>query len=218
MQDLTASVAQAAPMYTDARQIHVTVPGLSVGDELEYHVVQTLFDPLTPGEFWNAWNFLDNAICLDESVELNIPKDRKVNYSSPPGVRPNSRIEEDRQIFRWETSHFRTPHAAGRFQTIVTGKKQMSFSTFASWEAVGEWWAKLEAPRREVTPGIRAKAQEITREAKTDEEKVEAIYEWVQRNIRYVSLSFGIGRYQPHAAGEVRRECLRRLQRQDHAD
>ena len=34
-------------------------------------------------------------------------------------------------------------------------------------------------------------------------EKVRALYEWVSRNIRYVSLSFGVGRYQPHAAAEV---------------
>ena len=30
-------VAQEAPMYSDVRQIHVTVPGIDVGDELEYH-------------------------------------------------------------------------------------------------------------------------------------------------------------------------------------
>jgi hypothetical protein len=33
--------------------------------------------------------------------------------------------------------------------------------------------------------------------------KVKALYEYVSRNIRYVSLSFGLGRMQPHAASEV---------------
>src|SRR5262249_38279996 len=34
-------------------------------------------------------------------------------------------------------------------------------------------------------------------------EKARRIYDYVARNIRYVSLSFGVGRYQPHAATEV---------------
>ncbi len=33
--------------------------------------------------------------------------------------------------------------------------------------------------------------------------KVKALYDYVSRNIRYVSLSFGLGRIQPHAASEV---------------
>src|SRR5262249_14199195 len=44
---------------------------------------------------------------------------------------------------------------------------------------------------------------EITKDAKTDIAKAQALYAYVTRNIRYVSLSFGMGRYQPHAAGEV---------------
>jgi hypothetical protein len=39
IQDLSAPVAREAPMYTDARQKHVTVPGVSVGDVVEFDVV-----------------------------------------------------------------------------------------------------------------------------------------------------------------------------------
>ena len=41
VQDLSAPVAREAPMYTDARQKHVTVPCLAVGDVIEYEVVTT---------------------------------------------------------------------------------------------------------------------------------------------------------------------------------
>ena len=203
-QDLSAPVAQAAPMYTDARQVHVTVPGFSVGDELDYHVTQTQFEPLTPGEFWNSWNFVDDAICLDEQVDLNVPAERTLKIASPDGKIPTPRMEGNRKIYHWQRSNLRSPKALARFQGATTvSTHQILFSTFGDWEAVGKWWTKLEAPRRQVTPEIRAKAEELTRGAKTDVEKVQAIYEWVQRNIRYVSLSFGIGRYQPHAAAEV---------------
>ena len=53
------------------------------------------------------------------------------------------------------------------------------------------------------TPEIRAKAAELTKNAKTDAEKEQAVYNYVSSNFRYISISFGIGRYQPHAAAEV---------------
>jgi tetratricopeptide (TPR) repeat protein len=204
LQDLSAPVAHEAPMYSDLRQVHVTVPGLTVGDTLEFHQRKTITEPLTPGEFWNIWRFEKEAICLDEQVELNVPADRKLKLASPDEIKPTSRVETGRKIYHWQTSH--TVHDE-KLVLLFKNEKIVSsrilFSTYQDWEAVGKWWTKLEAPRREATPEIRAKADEITHSAKTDLEKVETVYEWVQRNIRYVSLSFGVGRYQPHAAAEV---------------
>src|SRR5712671_5916132 len=60
-----------------------------------------------------------------------------------------------------------------------------------------------EGDRRIPTAEVRAKTDEVVRGAKTEMEKVRAICEYVVRNVRYVSLSFGAGRYQPHAAAEV---------------
>ena len=51
VQDLSAPVALQAPMYSDARQKHVTVAGLSIGDTVDYDVITTTVKPLTPGQF-----------------------------------------------------------------------------------------------------------------------------------------------------------------------
>lgn len=42
VQDLTAPIAREAPIYTDLRQKHITVPGLRPGDVLEYRMVWTM--------------------------------------------------------------------------------------------------------------------------------------------------------------------------------
>ena len=53
------------------------------------------------------------------------------------------------------------------------------------------------------SPEVRAKAEELTKGLNTDLEKTEALYDYVAKNFRYVSLSLGLGRYQPHAAADV---------------
>ena len=50
---------------------------------------------------------------------------------------------------------------------------------------------------------VKAEAAALVKGKTDDMAKVKALYDYVSRNIRYVSLSFGLGRIQPHAASEV---------------
>ena len=54
-----------------------------------------------------------------------------------------------------------------------------------------------------VTPQIQARAAELTKGLTSEEEKLRALYNFVSTRYHYVSLSFGIGRYQPHPAEDV---------------
>ena len=50
---------------------------------------------------------------------------------------------------------------------------------------------------------VKAKVAQLIAGKTTEEEKVKAVYSYVSLQIHYVGVSLGIGRYQPHAAGEV---------------
>lgn len=206
VQDLTSPVARLAPVYTDARQKHVTVPGLAVGDTLEYEVILKV-RPLVPGEFWHSRGLISDAICLDEQIELNVPARRRLSIKSSAGLTPTIHEEGGRRIYLWKTSNLSHPESTDFFKNprfdptaLLRGPqpppaREVMFSTLQSWADVGDWYASLERDRRQVTPEIRAEAETITRGKATEAEKAQALYEWVSRNIRYVSLSFGVGRY-----------------------
>jgi len=193
----------------------VTVPGLAVGDIVEYDVVITTFEPLLPGQFWQTWAFVSNAISLDEQVDLDVPRDRTLKIKAALGIDSSTHDEGNRRIYHWATSTQTYSDQADliknfRFdvKTMLEGVKPppaqtVMFSTFQSWEEIGTWYSNLERERRAPKAEVRAQADEIVRGQTGDVEKVRALYEWVSRNIRYVSLSFGVGRYQPHAAAEV---------------
>ncbi len=76
-------------------------------------------------------------------------------------------------------------------------------SSFASWEDVGRWYGGLQEERVKPTPEVTAKALELTKNAPNDEAKLRALYAYVSTQFRYIGISFGIGRYQPHSAAEV---------------
>jgi Flp pilus assembly protein TadD len=210
VQDLSAQVEREAPVYTDYRQKHITVPGLRPGEVLEYDVVTVIHTPLAPGQFWTEYDFDKNNIVLDEELDVDVPAARSVKLKNNPGMDPKITQANGRRVYHWASSHLEREDDKDKDKDKKKKKKRpederpdVQMTTFASWEEVGRWYASLEKDRRAPSADVRAKADELTKGHTTDLDKAEALYDFVALNFRYVSLSLGLGRYQPHAAGDV---------------
>ena len=209
VQDLTAPISREAPVYTDLRHKHVTVPGLRPGDSLEYRAVWRITTPLAPNHFWLAHEFLKhNWIVLDERLEVDIPLDSAVKLKTEPGLDPIIKEQQGRRVYSWKHANLKRKDKddekeSKKEEPDEPKPPQIQMTTFKSWEEIGQWYAVMQRDR--VTPDekIRAKAAEQAKGLTNDAEKIEALYNYVAKNFRYVSLSFGQGRYQPHAAAEI---------------
>jgi hypothetical protein len=208
-QDMPSAVTRAAPMYSDTREKQLPVKSLSVGDTLEWQakVIRTAAE--APGQFWYAQSFMFGAVVLDENIELRVPQKKYVQVYSPL-FKAEKKDEGDETVYRWhysQTAPSPVTEDEKKAQTKKLAKlvKQPSImvTTFHSWADVGQWYQGLSADRVVVTPAVKAKADELVRGKQTDEEKIAAIYAYVSTQIRYISVSFGIGRYQPHSADTV---------------
>jgi len=105
IQDLSAPVEHEAPVYTDYRQKHVTVPGLRPGEVLEYDLVTTVHTALAPGQFWTEYEFDKNDIVLDEELDLDVPSGRPLELKSKPGMDPKINEADGRRVYHWTSSH-----------------------------------------------------------------------------------------------------------------
>jgi tetratricopeptide (TPR) repeat protein/transglutaminase-like putative cysteine protease len=204
VQDLTSDVARSAPMYTDQHEKHVAVKGLSVGDTLEYRTVSTVIKPLAPGQFWFSHNFSKQILTLHEVLEINVPKDRAVRVLSP-GNSPVVSEDGTRRIYTFQSSHLKKDPDPDKWEQALNGdpSPEIQVSSFDTWDEVAAWYGTLQKPSLQVTPELRAKAEELTRGKNTDTEKIRALYDYVSTKFRYISISLGQGRYAPHAASEV---------------
>ncbi|MGA2347062.1 MAG: DUF3857 and transglutaminase domain-containing protein, partial [Candidatus Sulfotelmatobacter sp.] len=211
VQDLSAPIEREAPVYTDYRQKHITVPGLRPGEVLEYDMVTVIHTPLAAGQFWTEYEFDKTNIDLDETLDVDVPAGRSLKLKCKPGMDPTITEANGRRVYHWSTSHLAREDDSKDKDKDKKKKKHrpdddrpdVQMTTFESWEQIGRWYADLEKDRRAPTPEVRAKAQELTKGLNTDLDKTEALYDYVAKNFRYVSLSLGVGRYQPHAASDV---------------
>ncbi len=77
VQDLSAPVEREAPVYTDYRQKHITVPGLRPGEVLEYDMVTVIHTPWPPGSSGPTTNSTRTTSCSTKnSTSMSLPTAR----------------------------------------------------------------------------------------------------------------------------------------------
>ena len=212
IQDMPSEITRQAPFYSDLHERHVAVKGLGVGDVLEFQAHWRTTKPLAPGQFWFAFNFSHDAIFLREEFQISVPHDRAIKWKSPK-LKPSISEAGSRRIFTWTTSQLEhksteqerkdQEQASYQSQRGKLPPPEIQLSTFQTWRDIGHWYINLQQDRAKPSPEIRAKAVELTKNAQDEDAKLRAIYDYVSTHFRYIGVSFGIGRYQPHPANDV---------------
>jgi len=209
VQDLDSEITRSAPFYSDLREKHVAVKGLSKGDILEYKTHWRTTKPLIPGQFWFQYSFHHEGVVLDERVEIKVPAERAVKVKGPQATQTVT-TEAGSRVYTWTYSKLQSATEPGSDQKKQTESARgllpppdVQVSSFQNWEDVGRWYWNLQKDRIEPTAAVRAKAAELTKGMTDDTAKLLALYSFVSTQYRYIGIAFGIGRYQPHAADDV---------------
>jgi transglutaminase-like putative cysteine protease/cytochrome c-type biogenesis protein CcmH/NrfG len=193
-------------MYYDSRSREVDFPGLEKGDviELDYS--------LSPTTTVNPYgNYFGNLVVfrteLPEKLKryvLITPSDRTFNIVEERMPSPAAVTEHDGQrIYRWDVIDAAALPNENRGPAVTEIAPYVHVSTFASWEELGHWYANLIRPQFKTDAALRDVAARLTVGKTSDLDKINAIYQFVLRNTRYVALEFGIYSYKPYPVTET---------------
>ncbi|MFM8547343.1 MAG: transglutaminase domain-containing protein, partial [Betaproteobacteria bacterium] len=105
--------------------------------------------------------------------------------------------------YRFSISHEKYWPRQGSELDIADWAPSLLMSTFPDYATLAAAYQSRAAPRAEPDDEIRALAREVTQGASNDREKVARIRNWVNRNIRYLSVHFGVEGWIPHPAPHV---------------
>ncbi|WP_220096044.1 DUF3857 domain-containing protein [Daejeonella oryzae] len=73
----------------------------------------------------------------------------------------------------------------------------------SSWEEFGRFYYQLSSKQFDLSAVRQQEIREMTAGLKTEREKIEFLYRYMQQNMRYVSIQLGIGGWKPFAASFV---------------
>ncbi len=149
---------------------------------------------------------------LESTLHVTVPKDEPFHFAlenisdavagRDAPINPDPAIKQTSYgaIYSWQFTNL-----LGERREILAPPRQgisLLVSTFPDWADFAQWYVRISQLTDEVTPEIRAKAAELTREIKTDREKILSVYNYVT-SLRYVAIPFGVNSFRPHAAANV---------------
>jgi transglutaminase-like putative cysteine protease len=191
-------------MYTSQRTFYVQFPRLEPNDvvELRYRI-----EDMTPRNEYADY-FGDLAyLQQDEPVKnaeyiLISPRTRKIRFDTNLSklLKHQSKDANDTHIDWFTADELEPIHPEPHMPSYGELAGFIHLSTFDSWDSLGRWYWGFIKDQFDVDEETRRLAIRIAGPAKTEAEKVQAVYDWVVQNTRYVALEFGVYGYKPHRA------------------
>lgn len=184
-------------------QIPAADPGNVVGYEYE--------EEEQPMVLQDVWDFQREIPVRETHYSLQLPagwayKAFWMNYPETKPTESGTQLQwmvNDIKAIRKEAEMPPMDGVAG--QMVVSFFPQGGASTrgFTNWPEMGTWYNTLTSGRRDASSEIKQQVATLTGSASTPLDKMRALAQFVQRDVRYVAIELGIGGWQPHAATDI---------------
>ena len=190
--------------YSDQRAKIFTMPAVENGSVIEYRYLLNIMNPT----FGNSWSFQDNVPTLISRFSLLQPLKKEVEHRIY-GINLEPMVKKAPEGFKsthiWEARNVPPLKPEFGMPPRKEGCARLALSPLGieTWEDVAQWYHELITPQIKAGKGIKQLAFNLTKDAESDEQKLERLYEWVRDQVRYIAVAIGIGGFQPHPAEEV---------------
>jgi hypothetical protein len=196
------------PSYSDYKELTFSMPGVTVGSIIDYKVVKEEKKPEIEGTFSDRFYFQARNPIYVCRYKVITPKDMDLKYlvlNPLSGIQSSPNIIHDgnKKTYLWEYKNIpqiikeasMPPMGEVAFRLLVT--------TMNSWEEFSDWWRKKIAGKTEPDESINKKVAELTKDLSGSKDKMEVIFDYVKREIRYVSIDLGKSGFEPESAKKV---------------
>lgn len=204
--------------YSDAHICYFSLPLVKKGSTSEVVFKKTVLDP----RYFTSVNFMEPQLVQEQEIKIVVPSWMELEIKEynllKYNVRKSVTDKGDEKIYTYTASNipalkqeknspgfsYYAPHLL-----ILCKSAQPRDENYVYFKTLNEqygWYKSLVAQIGNDEKPVKEKAEEITKGLNGEEDKVKAIYHWVQDNIRYIAFEDGIAGFKPEKAQEVMRK------------
>lgn len=201
--------------YSDARVCYFKLPLVKQGSNSEVVFKKTTLDP----HFFNSIYFMDEQKIEDQQIKIIVPswmqlEIKEYNFSKYQ-VKKDVSTKGDETTYTYSMQNLpaaihepKSPGPGYYMPHILVlcksaAPKDEEYVYFKTIQEQYNWYSKLVREVENDPAIIKAKTLEITKGISSDEDKVKAVFQWVQDNIRYIAFEDGIMGFKPEKAQVV---------------
>ena len=202
--------------YHDRKELLFSLPNVRKGSVIEFQYRYTDTRKLMEGHWFDTYGFHwweDRAAGQGtradavHSTDIQIDTPAKVqlvfNDQSQFGIRHQVKNQGGRKLWQWHSGKLAAVELQSAMPREHSYTPGLRVSTVGDWQTIARWSEALVAPHLVTDAKLDKVIADIQKTAKTPEQKVKAVYQTLQQQVRYVFAHVGRGGYEPHDASEV---------------
>lgn len=150
----------------------------------------------------------------NESVEASVftakvPKDLDLRFKEKNiAIKPETAVDGDYKTYRWTVKNLPAvkyePGAVNPYPYVMLAPNQFKYDDFegdlSTWKGYGSWVAQLWKGQDKLPSDRVAFFKDLVKDIPNNHDKIKKLYEYLQKNFRYVSIQLGIGGFKPFSA------------------
>ena len=201
--------------FDEGKQYEFALPQLRAGSIIEYQATTQQIKPYIEDEWFSSINFhfvkflpSINWLRIDPVLEtkntLTVPKATDisiVNYNIE--IEPKLTKTAKSKIYTWNTTLQPGIELEMEMPSLDDILPAIHLSTIKDWSTINQWFNTLYLPTQKSDKSITELAQTLFREGMNEHEKIKAVFDYMQKNVRYIGAHVNRGGYKPHLASEV---------------
>jgi len=182
---------------------HLQIPGLRVGDEVEFAATTTALDPTVPEHAFGIVALPHLPSPGTYRMRVRWEDGRTLAWSATPDIADDVRVQGNEALVVLERPGLFEPPSGA--PTRFHAARLLDFSDFADWQQVSRRFHPLYAEAAALSPQseLRAEAAAIARRHATPAERAAAALRLVQDQIRYVYVGMNGANLTPASAEET---------------
>jgi len=174
-----------------------SMPGVQVGDIVDYQVESEEYNPFKKGFFFPEWSFQNTAGPTGLSdVSITLPAGQDFTYSAtnfPKGEgKPVKTSADGATTWYWKLENVPPMVDEPMMPPYADVAPFLLASVQKSWDPIIDWVYGYHSERATPSPELAAFTLDMVKDCKTQTEKATKIYHYVQKEIRYIALKIGI--------------------------
>jgi hypothetical protein len=163
--------------------------------------------------FYPSYEILSPEMGVENSTFIaKVPASLDLRYKEKNiGLAPVISEEDKSKQYMWSVKNLKpivdeegAVSYRHRYPSIMLAPNHFKMDDYegdmSSWKNFGKWYGQLKKGIDVLPADRQAALKELVKNASTNREKVKIVYEYLQKNFRYVSIQLGIGGYKPFPA------------------
>ncbi|QDG51613.1 DUF3857 domain-containing protein [Persicimonas caeni] len=194
--------------YNDGAYVNLRANNVEVGDIVEFRYrVSQIANENFRGDYFGDVTYINStkpiafaryAVHYPRSWDLYFRAPKAEHKKLEDALPGDAKLEKNYRVTAFEMSDIEDVETDPGQPGYTDVYDYVLVSNKKTYDEVGNWWWNLIKEQLIVDETIRNKVAELTEGLKTEEQKVEAIHNYVVKNTRYLHVGLGIHGWKPY--------------------